>query len=70
MPLGNYYEATKKLELVTNRLEGDLSVDVAIIGGGPAGAAGAPWAQAAHPRIRPPDRAEAREINRMTTLFR
>ena len=41
MPLGNYYEATKKLELVTNRLEGDLSVDVAIIGGGISGVSAA-----------------------------
>ena len=41
MPLGNYYEATQKLELVTNRLEGDLSVDVAIIGGGISGVSAA-----------------------------
>jgi len=41
MPLGNYYEATKKLELVTHPLAGDLSVDVAIVGGGITGVSAA-----------------------------
>jgi gamma-glutamylputrescine oxidase len=41
MPLGNYYEATKKLELATHPLTGDLSVDVAIIGGGITGVSAA-----------------------------
>jgi gamma-glutamylputrescine oxidase len=41
MPLGNYYEATRKLELVTDRLEGDLRTDVAIIGGGISGVSAA-----------------------------
>jgi gamma-glutamylputrescine oxidase len=34
MTLGNYYEATRRVELVTQPLTGDLTVDVAIIGGG------------------------------------
>jgi gamma-glutamylputrescine oxidase len=41
MPLGNYYEATRKLALVTDRLEGDLSTDVAVIGGGITGVSAA-----------------------------
>jgi gamma-glutamylputrescine oxidase len=41
MPLGNYYEATKKLELATDPLAGDLSTDVAIIGGGISGVSAA-----------------------------
>jgi gamma-glutamylputrescine oxidase len=34
MTLGNYYEATKKVDLTTHPLTGDLAVDVAIVGGG------------------------------------
>jgi gamma-glutamylputrescine oxidase len=41
MTLGNYYEATKKLELVTAPLAGDLTTDVAIIGGGISGVSAA-----------------------------
>jgi gamma-glutamylputrescine oxidase len=41
MTLGNYYEATKRVELVTGPLEGDLSVDVAVIGGGITGVSAA-----------------------------
>jgi len=41
MHFGNYYEATKKLELVTHPLAGDLAVDVAIIGGGITGVSAA-----------------------------
>ncbi len=38
---GNYYEATKRLEIITEPLAGDLSVDVAIIGGGITGVSAA-----------------------------
>ena len=41
MPAGNYYEATKKLALVTDPLAGDLATDVAIIGGGITGVSAA-----------------------------
>jgi gamma-glutamylputrescine oxidase len=41
MTSGNYYEATKKLALVTHPLAGDLAVDVAIIGGGITGVSAA-----------------------------
>jgi gamma-glutamylputrescine oxidase len=41
MPLGNYYEATRKLELATDPLTGDLSVDAAVIGGGITGVSAA-----------------------------
>lgn len=41
MPLGNYYEATRKLALSTHPLGGDLTVDVAIIGGGITGVSAA-----------------------------
>jgi gamma-glutamylputrescine oxidase len=34
MTLGNYYEATRRVELTTPVLEGDLDVDVAVVGGG------------------------------------
>ncbi len=41
MSLGNYYEATKRVALRTAPLEGDLSADVAIIGGGITGVSAA-----------------------------
>ena len=41
MTLNNYYEATKKIDLVTHPLEDDLTVDVAIIGGGITGVSAA-----------------------------
>jgi gamma-glutamylputrescine oxidase len=41
MTLGNYYEATRRVELTTPALDGDLSVDVAIIGGGISGVSAA-----------------------------
>jgi len=37
----NYYEATRKVELNTHPLDGDLSVDVAIVGGGISGVSAA-----------------------------
>jgi gamma-glutamylputrescine oxidase len=39
--LGNYYQATKRVDLVTCPLDGDLTVDVAIIGGGITGVSAA-----------------------------
>jgi gamma-glutamylputrescine oxidase len=39
--LGNYYQATKRVDLVTRPLDGDLTVDVAIIGGGITGVSAA-----------------------------
>jgi gamma-glutamylputrescine oxidase len=41
MALGNYYEATRRIELQTPALAGDLTVDVAIIGGGISGVSAA-----------------------------
>jgi gamma-glutamylputrescine oxidase len=41
MTRGNYYQATKKVALTTQRLDGDISVDVAIIGGGITGVSAA-----------------------------
>jgi gamma-glutamylputrescine oxidase len=41
MSLRNYYEATRRTELATPRLEGDVSADVAIIGGGITGVSAA-----------------------------
>lgn len=41
MTLGNYYEATRKVELTTQKLDGDLTVDVAIVGGGISGVSAA-----------------------------
>ncbi len=41
MTRGNYYEATQRVELATGPLEGDLSVDVAVIGGGITGVSAA-----------------------------
>jgi len=41
MALGNYYEATRRVELETQPLDGDISVDVAIIGGGITGVSAA-----------------------------
>jgi gamma-glutamylputrescine oxidase len=41
MALGNYYEATRRIELETPALAGDLTVDVAIIGGGISGVSAA-----------------------------
>jgi gamma-glutamylputrescine oxidase len=41
MTLGNYYHATRRVELTTRPLEGDLTVDVAIIGGGITGVSAA-----------------------------
>jgi gamma-glutamylputrescine oxidase len=41
MPLGNYYEATRRIPLETPPLPGDLTVDVAIIGGGITGVSAA-----------------------------
>jgi gamma-glutamylputrescine oxidase len=41
MTLGNYYEATRRVELSTAPLEGDLTVDVAIVGGGITGVSAA-----------------------------
>jgi gamma-glutamylputrescine oxidase len=41
MSLGNYYEATRKVELNTRKLDGDVSVDVAIVGGGITGVSAA-----------------------------
>ena len=38
---GNYYQATKRVDLVTRPLDGDLTVDVAIIGGGITGVSAA-----------------------------
>jgi len=39
--LGNYYEATRRVALKTSPLDGDISVDVAIIGGGITGVSAA-----------------------------
>jgi gamma-glutamylputrescine oxidase len=41
MTLGNYYEATRKVALETAPFEGDLAVDVAIVGGGITGVSAA-----------------------------
>lgn len=41
MTLGNYYEATKRVSLRTMPLDGDMSVDAAIIGGGITGVSAA-----------------------------
>jgi gamma-glutamylputrescine oxidase len=41
MSLGNYYEATAKVALDTRPLDGDLTVDVAIVGGGTTGVSAA-----------------------------
>lgn len=41
MGLKNYYEATRRVELTTSKLNGDLTVDVAIIGGGISGVSAA-----------------------------
>jgi gamma-glutamylputrescine oxidase len=41
MGLGNYYEATKRVELNTQPLAGDITTDVAIIGGGITGVSAA-----------------------------
>ncbi len=41
MTLGNYYEATKKVVLNTHPLTSDLTVDVAIVGGGISGVSAA-----------------------------
>lgn len=41
MSLGNYYEATAKVALDTRPLDGDLTVDVAIVGGGITGVSAA-----------------------------
>ncbi len=41
MPLGNYYTATRRVDLTTAPLSGDLTVDVAIIGGGISGVSAA-----------------------------
>jgi gamma-glutamylputrescine oxidase len=41
MPLGNYYEATRRVALETPVLAGDMTVDVAIIGGGISGVSAA-----------------------------
>lgn len=38
---GNYYQATKRVDLVTRPLDGDLTVDAAIIGGGITGVSAA-----------------------------
>jgi gamma-glutamylputrescine oxidase len=40
-PAPSYYEATRAVSLVTNPLDGDISVDVAIIGGGITGCSAA-----------------------------
>lgn len=40
-PAPSYYEATRRVALVTERLDGDISVDVAIIGGGITGCSAA-----------------------------
>ncbi len=39
--LSNYYQATRRVELVTSPLDGDLDVDVAVIGGGITGVSAA-----------------------------
>jgi gamma-glutamylputrescine oxidase len=39
--MGNYYEATKRVDLTTAPLDGDVAVDVAIIGGGITGVSAA-----------------------------
>ncbi len=41
MTLGNYYQATRRVEFSTPPLDGDLMVDVAIIGGGISGVSAA-----------------------------
>ncbi len=41
MAMGNYYEATKRVDLTTAPLDGDVAVDVAIIGGGITGVSAA-----------------------------
>jgi gamma-glutamylputrescine oxidase len=41
MTAGNYYQATRRVELVTQPLDGDCTVDVAIIGGGITGVSAA-----------------------------
>jgi len=41
MTLGNYYEATRRVDLATSPLNGDLTVDAAIIGGGISGVSAA-----------------------------
>jgi gamma-glutamylputrescine oxidase len=38
---GNYYQATKRVDILTRQLDGDLTVDVAIIGGGITGVSAA-----------------------------
>jgi len=39
--LGNYYEATRRVALETPALDGDISADVAVIGGGITGVSAA-----------------------------
>jgi gamma-glutamylputrescine oxidase len=39
--MSNYYEATRRVELTTHALEGDITTDVAIIGGGISGVSAA-----------------------------
>jgi gamma-glutamylputrescine oxidase len=41
MALGNYYEATKRCDVTTSPLAGDIKVDVAVIGGGITGVSAA-----------------------------
>ena len=41
MMLGNYYQATRRVDLTTRPLEGDFAADVAIIGGGITGVSAA-----------------------------
>jgi gamma-glutamylputrescine oxidase len=41
MTLGNYYEATRRVEVTTSPLDGDTTTDVAIIGGGITGVSAA-----------------------------
>ncbi len=41
MALGNYYQATRRIDLVTQPLAGDVTVDAAIIGGGITGVSAA-----------------------------
>jgi len=41
MTLGNYYEATRRVDLATPTLNGDITTDVAIIGGGISGVSAA-----------------------------
>lgn len=41
MTMNNYYHATKRVDLITHPLDGDVNVDVAIIGGGITGVSAA-----------------------------